>query len=57
MRVTFEMRPVFSDPFTLKESLRKTVEWHRANPPELSAKEREQYRQEDEAEDQVLSQA
>jgi hypothetical protein len=55
MRVTFEMRPVFSDPFTLKESLRKTVEWHRANPPELSAKEREQYRQEDEAEDQVLS--
>jgi nucleoside-diphosphate-sugar epimerase len=47
----------FSDPFTLKESLRRTVEWHRANPPQLSAAEREQYRQEDDAEDQVLSQA
>jgi nucleoside-diphosphate-sugar epimerase len=47
----------FSDPFTLKESLRKTVEWHRANPPELSAEEREQCRQEDDAEDQVLSRA
>jgi nucleoside-diphosphate-sugar epimerase len=46
----------FSDPFTLKESLRKTIEWHRANPPKLSAEEREQYRQEDDAEGQVLSQ-
>jgi nucleoside-diphosphate-sugar epimerase len=36
--------------------LRKTIEWHRANPPKLSAEEREQYRQEDDAEDQVLSQ-
>ena len=47
----------YSDPFTLKESLRRTVEWHRANPPQLSAAEREQYRQEDDAEDQFLSQA
>jgi nucleoside-diphosphate-sugar epimerase len=46
-----------ADPFTLKESLRKTVEWHRANPPQLSAAEQEQYRREDDAEDQVLSRA
>jgi nucleoside-diphosphate-sugar epimerase len=47
----------FADPFTLKESVRKTVEWQRANPPELSAEEWEQCRQEDDAEDQVLSRA
>ena len=45
----------FADAFTLKESVRKTVEWQRANPPELSAEEWEQCRQEDDAEDQVLS--
>jgi hypothetical protein len=45
----------FSDPFTLKGSVRKTVERCRANPPDLSAEEWEQCRQEDDAEDQVLS--
>ncbi len=55
MRATFGKPPAFSEAFHLKESLRRTVAWLRANPPEPSAQERERWRQEDNAEDQVLA--
>jgi hypothetical protein len=51
----FRQTTGFSEPFHLKESLRRTVAWLRANPPEPSAQERERWRQEDNAEDQVLA--
>jgi nucleoside-diphosphate-sugar epimerase len=50
----FRIRTGFSEPVALEESLRRTVDWHRANRPELSPEELTRYQQEEEAEDQCL---
>jgi nucleoside-diphosphate-sugar epimerase len=47
----------FSEPFTLQESLEKTISWHRVNQPTISAEQAERWRQEDEAEDRWLAQS
>jgi len=45
----------FGEPFTLEESLEKTIAWYRANPPTVSAEQLEHWRQEDEMEEQWLA--
>lgn len=45
----------FTEPFSLEESLEKTIAWHRANPPMVSPEHVERWRHEDEAEDQWLA--
>ena len=47
----------FTEPFTFEESLRRTIAWHRANPPQVSAEYLERWRQEDQAEEKLLSAA
>jgi nucleoside-diphosphate-sugar epimerase len=46
----------FIEPFTLEESLAKTIAWDRANPPTVSAEQLERWRQEGDAEDRWLRQ-
>jgi nucleoside-diphosphate-sugar epimerase len=45
----------FSEPFTLEESIVKTISWHRINQVVVSAEQAERWRQDDEAENRWLA--
>jgi nucleoside-diphosphate-sugar epimerase len=45
----------FAEPFVLEASIEKTIAWHRANPPAVSAELLDRWRLEDDAEDQWLA--
>jgi nucleoside-diphosphate-sugar epimerase len=45
----------FAEPFTLRESLKETIAWLRANPPSVPTERMERWEQEDGAEDQWLA--
>ena len=45
----------FTEPFTLEESIKKTIAWNRANPPTASTEQAERWREDDEAESRWLA--
>jgi nucleoside-diphosphate-sugar epimerase len=51
----FRSATAFAEPFTLEESLARTIAWYRANPPAVSAEQLERWRREDDAENRWLA--
>jgi nucleoside-diphosphate-sugar epimerase len=51
----FRQATGFTEAFSLEESLKRTIAWHRAHPPEISGEQLESLCQQDEAEERWLA--